>query len=133
MLDSGGNGRYSAGVDEAEAERQAWGRMLREANLREGVSQSFISDLEGGRRTKASTDTAVALARALGVTVDELLREEPAGDRTAPGGGRIMNPGCGSTHPGPTVRIVELLRLRDARPLGVCCKKGLGERMFPMI
>ena len=104
--------------------REAQGWSQSELARRSGVSQSFISDLEGGRRTKASTDTAVALARALGVTVDELLREEPAGDRTAPGGGRIMNPGCGSTHPGPTVRIVELLRLRDARPLGTRYRGG---------
>ncbi len=33
-LDRTGNGRYCGRVDEAEAERQAWGRMLREAKLR---------------------------------------------------------------------------------------------------
>jgi transcriptional regulator with XRE-family HTH domain len=58
--------------------REAQGWSQSELARRSGVSQAFISSLEGGRRTKASTDTALALARALGVTVDELLREEPA-------------------------------------------------------
>lgn len=40
-----------------------------------GVSQGFLHDLESGRRARATTDTAQALARALDVTVDELLRE----------------------------------------------------------
>lgn len=41
-----------------------------------GVSQGFVNNLETGQRVRATTDTAMALARALGVTVDELLREE---------------------------------------------------------
>ena len=43
---------------------------------RSGVSQSFISQLELGTRTQAQASVLVALAKALGVTVDELLREE---------------------------------------------------------
>lgn len=44
-----------------------------------GVSQNFISDLEGGRRQEPTVGYVVALARALAVTVDELLREDQAG------------------------------------------------------
>ena len=44
------------------------------------MSQNFISDLEGGRRAQALVNAVAALAKALGVTVDELLREEPVQD-----------------------------------------------------
>jgi len=40
-----------------------------------GVSQAFISDVERGHRQAAMSTILAALARALGVTVDELLRE----------------------------------------------------------
>lgn len=40
-----------------------------------GVSQPFLSQLESGARADANAMVAQALARALGVTVDELLRE----------------------------------------------------------
>ncbi len=43
---------------------------------RSGVSQAFISDLERGNRVDPKASILQALARALGVTVDELLREE---------------------------------------------------------
>ncbi len=41
-----------------------------------GVSQAFISSLEGGRRQDAESRLVAALAKALGVTVDALLEEE---------------------------------------------------------
>lgn len=44
---------------------------------RASVSQGFLHDLESGRRVRATTDTALAFARALDVTVDELLRDGP--------------------------------------------------------
>lgn len=63
--------------------REARGWSQSELARRSDVSQAFISSLEGGRRGKASTDTAHALARALGVTVDDLLWEDLA--QEAPG------------------------------------------------
>ncbi len=69
MADPGVLGRSVARL------RAARGWSQSELARRSGVSQTFISSLEGGRRGKATTDTAGALARALGVTVDELLRE----------------------------------------------------------
>ena len=38
-----------------------------------GISQGHLRDLETGRRKSPTLDTAQALARALGVTVDDLL------------------------------------------------------------
>ncbi len=38
-----------------------------------GVRRATISDLETGRRSTVTTDTAKALARALGVSVDYLI------------------------------------------------------------
>lgn len=72
MADPGVIGRNVARM---RAER---GWTQSELSRRSGVSQSFISDLEGGRRGKATTEVAASLAKAFGVTVDELLRE---GDR----------------------------------------------------
>lgn len=43
---------------------------------RSGVTQSFISALEGGRRQDAEARFVQAIAKALGVTMDGLLREE---------------------------------------------------------
>jgi transcriptional regulator with XRE-family HTH domain len=52
---------------------------------RSGVSQSFISNLEGGRSTESLVGTVQALALALGVTVDDLLRvESPVPPREEP-------------------------------------------------
>ena len=55
--------------------RVARGWSQSELARRSGVSQTFISSLEGGRRQGAEVNVAAALARALGVTVDELVRE----------------------------------------------------------
>lgn len=38
-----------------------------------GVSRPTIADIERGRRTTLTTDTAKALARALGVSIDYLV------------------------------------------------------------
>ena len=51
-----------------------------------GVSQNFISDLEGGRRTQALVNAVAALAGALGVTVDDMLREPVSAKTESPGG-----------------------------------------------
>ena len=55
--------------------RAARGWSQSELARRSGVSQGFISSLEGGRRLDAETRFVGALARALGVAVDDLLRE----------------------------------------------------------
>ena len=60
--------------------RKVKGWSQSELARRSGVSQAFISSLEGGRRGKATTDVAEALAKALGVTVDDLLREAEEGE-----------------------------------------------------
>ena len=55
--------------------REAAGLSQNALAKRSGVSQGFVNNLEVGQRVRATTDTALALARALGVTVDELLRD----------------------------------------------------------
>ena len=55
--------------------RAARGWSQSELARRSGASQNFISALEGGARQSARVETVQALARALGVTVDELVRE----------------------------------------------------------
>jgi len=55
--------------------RDARGWSQSELARRSGVSQSFISELERGKREDALGGILQALARTLGVTVDELLRE----------------------------------------------------------
>ena len=60
-------------------ERQGWSQ--NELARRSGVSQPFVNQLESGRSAQAQASVLQALARALGVTVDELLREEPPADR----------------------------------------------------
>ena len=70
MADPGVLGRNVARL------RVARGWSQSELARRSGVSQTFISSLEGGRRQGAEVNVAAALARALGVTVDELVREE---------------------------------------------------------
>jgi len=44
-----------------------------------GMAQSQVWDLEAGRTQNPTAPVLQALARALGVTVDELLREDPPG------------------------------------------------------
>ena len=58
--------------------REGLGWSQSELARRSGVSQGFVSRLESGESTQALVGAVQALARALGVTVDELLREEPA-------------------------------------------------------
>ena len=41
-----------------------------------GLSQAQVWELEAGRKRNPSVHVAQALARALGVTVDELLRDD---------------------------------------------------------
>ena len=61
-------------------ERQGWSQ--NELARRTDVSQAFLSRLEAGAYREVGSLALLALARALGVTVDELLREEP---QDAPG------------------------------------------------
>lgn len=42
-----------------------------------GIAAAHVSMIESGRRADPQGSVLQALARALGVTVDELLREEP--------------------------------------------------------
>jgi transcriptional regulator with XRE-family HTH domain len=44
-----------------------------------GLSQSYINELENGRKSNPSMSVVVKLARALGVPVSELLGEEIKG------------------------------------------------------
>ena len=53
--------------------RRAAGMSQEELAARAGLSQSFVSNLERGRRRSAQAEAVQALARALGVTVEELL------------------------------------------------------------
>lgn len=55
--------------------REALGLSQNALARRSGVSQGFVNNLETGARVRATTDTAQALARALGVTVDDLLHD----------------------------------------------------------
>lgn len=45
----------------------------KELSLTSGIDQSLISDLENNKKTGPRIDTMVALARALGVTTDDLF------------------------------------------------------------
>ncbi len=56
--------------------RQERGWPQSELARRSGVSQGFVSRLESGDSMQTLVGVAAALARALGVTVDDLLREE---------------------------------------------------------
>ena len=60
--------------------RKAKGWTQSEVARRSGVSQTFISSLEGGRRRQALVELVADLARALGCTVDDLLREPESGE-----------------------------------------------------
>jgi transcriptional regulator with XRE-family HTH domain len=66
--------------------RQELGISQQELSERVGVSRPTISELENGTRTSMSTDTAKALARALGVSIDYLVgtwEEEDEDEETA--------------------------------------------------
>ena len=79
----------------AKAFRERLGWSQNEAARRAGVSQAFVSRLEAGEHQEAGGRVLQALARALGVTVDDLLREEPRQDgpgRTDAGLGDSQDP-----------------------------------------
>ena len=44
-----------------------------------GVSQSVINDIEKGKTKAPRVDTMAAIAKVLGVTVDDLISEKRAG------------------------------------------------------
>jgi transcriptional regulator with XRE-family HTH domain len=56
--------------------RQARGWTQKELLFNSGVDQSAISNLESGRQKGASTETMVALARALAVPLDSLFEPQ---------------------------------------------------------
>jgi transcriptional regulator with XRE-family HTH domain len=58
--------------------RAARGWSQPELAKRSGVSLGFVRSLEQGHRRESTVGYAQALARALGVTVDDLLREDAA-------------------------------------------------------
>lgn len=58
-----------------QALREAQGMSQAELSRRSGVPQGVISYLENGKTPHPRIDTVLALASALGVTVDELIRE----------------------------------------------------------
>jgi transcriptional regulator with XRE-family HTH domain len=59
--------------DRLRATREKQGYTVRELGRLAGVRYATISDLENGHRTSMTTDTAKALARALGVGIDYLV------------------------------------------------------------
>jgi transcriptional regulator with XRE-family HTH domain len=65
----------TAGRLKAARRRRAWSR--EELAVRSGLSWSAIAQIESGRRTNVRPATVAALAGALGVTADYLLRPEP--------------------------------------------------------
>ena len=58
--------------------RRDAGLTQQDLSRRSGVPQSVISDIENGKTAYPRVDTAIALARVLDCTVDELFDNEKA-------------------------------------------------------
>ncbi len=59
--------------DEIESRRKKKDLMMCELAARVGISNGYLNDIEKGRRTPSMT-VAVKIAKALGCTVDDLLK-----------------------------------------------------------
>jgi transcriptional regulator with XRE-family HTH domain len=68
--------------------REARGMSQMSLAVAAGLSMSVVTQLEQGYKADPRVSTAVALSRALGVTVDELLRGEEDDAPPAPGAKR---------------------------------------------
>ena len=64
--------------------REARGLSQQALAMAAGLSISVVAQLEQGLRADPRLSTAVALASALGVSMDELLRESGGGPRVVP-------------------------------------------------
>lgn len=56
--------------------REAKGMSQEELEKASGISRQTISSIENGKSTSVMSSTLISLARALGVTVDEIFFDE---------------------------------------------------------
>ncbi|HLY13521.1 MAG TPA: XRE family transcriptional regulator [Candidatus Limnocylindrales bacterium] len=113
---NGGEPEYPGMGEHLRSARHAHGLNLRELAARLGVSPSLISQVETGK-AKPSVSTLYAIASELGVSLDELLFNDP--DRVVRGGRRsraprLAIPAANATAPSPIQRADDRKSIRLA-------------------